>query len=69
MSDARQGDGETQVWQGRDVEAALAQSRRTRKRQQGPSGQGAGGWQIGWRVVLWAIALGLGWYVGTHFFG
>jgi len=64
---------ETRVWQAPDPAPARSARRRTRGGGGGGSrgGRGAGspGWQVGWRIGLWVIALGLGWYLGVHYFG
>jgi hypothetical protein len=70
-------DGATRVWRADELERALgAGTEGPRRRARGRGhGHGAGGrapsagWQVLWRLVLWAVALGLGWYVGTRYFG
>lgn len=68
MSERQGAGGETRVWRGSEIEEALRPSRRTRKGRP-PGRRGSRGWQVGWRLALWAFALGLGWYAGTRYFG
>lgn len=68
MTERRDADDETRVWQASEIEEALRSPRRTRK-QRPPARRGSRGWQVCWRLVLWAFALGLGWYAGTRYFG
>ncbi len=69
MSERERSVDETRVWRGEDVRAALEPPRRSRRRERPPSGRGSRGWQLTWRLVLWAFALGIGWYAGTRYFG
>lgn len=71
MSERRPGGDETRVWQRPEIEAAMTGPRRGHRRQRA-GGWGGGGstrWQTGWRVALWALALALGWFAGTRYFG
>jgi hypothetical protein len=63
------GDGSTRVWKSEAVEAALGEGGRAGRRRRSGGGGGSIGWQVGWRLVLWAVALALGWYLGVRFFG
>lgn len=78
MSNGSRDDNDTRVWQGTDL-AALAEEqaasgRRARRRsdRSRPSGGGGGGsrsWQLSWRIGLWVVAIALGWFLGTRYFG